>query len=73
MTDKFGREMEIGNVCFRVKGSNSRFGKPTLEVVIIKDFTNAKVKIGERSFVNPENLTLASDKDLSRFLKGVLT
>ena len=68
MKDKFNRELFIGDICFRVKSPTSRFGKPTMNVVQVKDFTESKVKIADRCFVDSTNLVKASNEDLERFI-----
>lgn len=64
MKDKFGRTLEIGDICFRIKTDMSGFGKPSAIVVRVLDFTQSKVKIKERTFVDSVNLIKASPEGL---------
>lgn len=68
MTDKFKRELSIGDICFRVKSPSSRFGKPSINVVKIQDFTESKVKIADRCFVDSTNLVKASNEGLEEYV-----
>jgi hypothetical protein len=68
MKDKFGRELQVGDICFRIGYTGGRFGRPKLNVVKIQEFTVSKVKIAERCFVDSTNLAKASVEDLERFI-----
>lgn len=68
MKDKFNRELSIGDICFRIKSSSSRFGKPTLNVYKILDFSNVKVKIGSKTYVDSCNLVKASIENLENHI-----
>lgn len=63
MKDKFDRDLEIGDICFRVT-QVSKFGKPTISVYRILDFSPQKVKIGNKTYVDPGNLVKASSEGL---------
>ena len=68
MKDKFNRELLIGDICFRVKYSTGRFGKPSINVVKVQDFTESKVKIAERCFVDSNNLVKATHIGLEQYV-----
>ncbi len=63
--DKFGRELHIGDICFRIKTvSMSNRTRTWVFPVRILDFTKYKVKVGQHTYVNEQNLILASDQGL---------
>jgi hypothetical protein len=68
MKDKFGRELSIGDICFRIKTASSRFGKASAVIVSVLDFTESKVKIKDRSFVDSTNLIKASSEGLETYV-----
>lgn len=63
MKDKFGRELQLGDLCIRVKTSS--WGAPKFTVVQVIDFTKKKVKVGDRSFMDSTNLVLLSQDEIS--------
>ena len=69
MRDKFDRPLAVGDICFKVGNSSGRFGKPTVKVYKVLEFTASKVKIAERTFVDSTNLVKACPEDLERFIK----
>jgi len=63
MKDSFGRELNIGDIVFRIT-QRSKFSRPQLNVYRILDFTPQKIKIGTKCYVDSQNLTKASSENL---------
>lgn len=61
--DKFGRELDIGNKCLRVT-TKANSWVPKIEIVNVQSFSKFKVKIGERRYVDSNNLILLSSEGL---------
>ena len=61
--DKYGRILNKTDKCIKVS-IMSRNWKPKIELVEVLDFTNYKVKIGEKRYVDANNLILLSHEGL---------
>lgn len=63
LLDKFGRTLSMGDKCLRVTLKKNSW-KPKINIVEVQDITRFKIKIGERRYVDPENLVLLSTEGL---------
>lgn len=61
--DRYGRLLSVDDKCLRVTIKKNCW-KPKIEIVTVMELTNYKIKIGERRYVDSENLILLSPKGL---------
>lgn len=68
MKDMLGRELQIRDKCLRI--SQSGLNRYIIEPAIVEEFTPKKVKIGFRTYINPENLVILSTEGIDEFNTG---